>query len=270
MVGGGIAALSAAAFLIRDAGVPGEAIRILEDQPRAGGALDGSGDPALGFLTRGGRMFERNFVNTFDLMRAVGSADDPAVSVTEDILAFNDAVRAASNCRLIAKGRKAEMEHLGLAAADIVALNRLLLTPERRQGDRTIGSWFDRDFFETNFWIMWSTMFSFQPWHSLIEMRRYMRRFIHLLPGLTRIAGVLRTRYNQYDSLIAPLEAWLAARGVRVETGAVVADVTMAKDGGARWIEALVMADAAVVRVLDGAQPKKLVVVPDRIVNVVL
>ncbi|MCC0066951.1 MAG: leucine--tRNA ligase [Rhodovulum sp.] len=35
-------------------------------------------------------------------------------------------------------------------------------------------------------------------------------------------------------------------------------------------IESLVLADAAVVRLLDGAQPKKLVVVPDRIVNVVL
>lgn len=243
MVGGGISGLAAAAFLIRDAGVPGHRIRILDDQPRPGGALDGSGDTVQGFLTRGGRMFERNFVNTFDLFDAIPSADDPAVSVTQDIMAFNAEVRAGSKCRLLAKGAKADMDHLGLGAGDIVALNRLLLTPERLLEGRSIGSWFDRAFFETNFWIMWSTMFSFQPWHALAEMRRYMRRFIHLFPGLTRIAGILRTRYNQYDSLIAPLEHWLEARGVRFERGDCVTDLAIAGDGAARWVEGIGLAD---------------------------
>ncbi|MEY8842764.1 oleate hydratase, partial [Cribrihabitans sp. XS_ASV171] len=48
---------------------------------------------------------------------------------------------------------------------------------------------------------------------------------LHLLPGLTRIRGVLRTRYNQYDSLIAPLTDWLTRHGVRIETGTTVTSV---------------------------------------------
>lgn len=239
MVGGGIAALAAAFHLIRDARVPGDHIRIFDDQPRPGGALDGSGEEIWGYLTRGGRMFEPNFVNTFDLFDHIPCPDDPETSVTQDIMAFNREIRAASNCRLIAEGKKAEMERLGLSAADIVALNRLLLTPEIRLAGRTIGSWFERDFFDSNFWIMWSSMFSFQPWHSVAEMRRYMQRFMHLFPGLNRITGVLRTRYNQYDSLIAPLVTWLTGHGVRIDVATEVTGLDISGDDTGRNVRAI-------------------------------
>lgn len=48
-VDGGIGPLAAAAFMIRDAGIPGENIFILEAAPNLGGSLDGAGDPNLGF-----------------------------------------------------------------------------------------------------------------------------------------------------------------------------------------------------------------------------
>lgn len=248
LIGGGIAALAAATYLIRDAGVPGEAIRIFDNAPQPGGALDGSGEATWGYLTRGGRMFEPYFRNTFDLLSQIPAPDDPASSVTEDIKRFNAEVRAASNCRLIAKGQKADMEHLGLSPGDIVALNRLLLTGERMLGARTIGSCFDRAFFDSNFWIMWSTMFSFQPWHSAVEMRRYLRRFIHLFPGFTRIKGILRTRYNQYDSLIAPIAAWLGERGVRLDPGRTVTGVEIA-EGARRDVTAITLDDGQEISV---------------------
>lgn len=245
MIGGGIAALAAATHLIRDAGVAAETIRILDDRPRPGGALDGTGDAQWGFLTRGGRMFEPNFVNTLDLLSQIPAPDDPAISVTADILAFNDQVRAASSCRLIAGGRRAEMDHLGLSAADVLALNRLILMPERALGAGTIGACFERPFFDSNFWIMWSTMFSFQPWHSAVEMRRYLRRFMHLFPGFTRIKGILRTRYNQYDSVIAPLIDWLGARGVRFDSGATVAGIEIEGDESHRDVTGIALADGS-------------------------
>ena len=46
LVGGGIGSLAAAAFMIRDGGMPGENISILEAAPLMGGSLDGAGDPA--------------------------------------------------------------------------------------------------------------------------------------------------------------------------------------------------------------------------------
>ena len=47
------------------------------------------------------------------------------------------------------------------------------------------------------------------------------------------------------------------------------ADVTVARDAGATDIEAAVLALDAVKRALDGKAPKKVIVVPQRIVNVV-
>lgn len=240
MVGGGIAALSAAVLLIRDGGVPGDRITILEHRDTAGGSLDGSRQAEAGYLTRGGRMFEPNFVCTLDLLSAIPAPDDPAISVRDDIIAFNRMVPGRAECRLVRNGHRAEDRYqLGLGAEEIVALNRLLLIPEGRLGTRTITDWFAPAFFGTNFWVMWSTMFSFQPWHSVAEMRRYMRRFLHLFPGLARIEGILRTRYNQYDSIVAPILHWLSAQGVDLRTGASVADVTITGTADARRVTQL-------------------------------
>ena len=95
---------------------------------------------------------------------------------------------------------------------------------------------------------MWSTMFSFQPWHALTEMRRYLRRFIHLFPGFTRVAGILRTRYNQYDSLIAPIVKWLRDRDVRIAIGTQVTDVTIDGTRQDRRVTSIVLADESGVR----------------------
>jgi oleate hydratase len=240
MVGGGIAALAAAVLLVRDGGVPGDRIVIFEYADKAGGSLDGAGNDPAGFLTRGGRMFEPNFVCTLDLLGTVPDPDNPAQTVRDDILAFNQMVPGWADCRLVRNGRKAEDRlRLGLGAGGIVELNGLLLASEPTLEGRTIESWFSPAFFDSNFWIMWSTMFSFQRWHSLAEMRRYMWRFLHLFPGLTRIAGILRTRYNQYESVIAPMSDWLQARGVEFRTGCHVSDVTIVGDVAGRRVTEL-------------------------------
>ena len=58
LVGGGIASLAAAVYLIRDGDVPGSHIRILEEAA-LGGSLDAGGTPEQGYSMRGTRMFGR-------------------------------------------------------------------------------------------------------------------------------------------------------------------------------------------------------------------
>lgn len=62
LVGGGIASLAAAAFLIRDGDVPGHTITILEESPRIGGSLDTAGNDDDGYVMRGGRMIESKYL----------------------------------------------------------------------------------------------------------------------------------------------------------------------------------------------------------------
>ncbi|MHA6265389.1 oleate hydratase [Aliiroseovarius sp. CAU 1755] len=250
IIGGGIAGLATAVFLVRDAGVEGGAIQIYEQLDVAGGSLDGAGNSDDGYLIRGGRMFEEHFACTFDLLDSIPSADDPNISVSEDIMAFNRMVPGSSNCRLVRDGKPAEDRYdLTLSARDIVDINRLILHSESGLGPQRIDEWFKPSFFDSNFWMMWSTMFSFQPWHALVEMRRYLRRFIHLFPGFSRIAGILRTRYNQYDTLIAPIMIWLRDRGVKITTGAQVTDVTIEGSRQDRCVTGFALADGRTVAV---------------------
>ena len=56
LVGGGIASLASAAYLIRDGGIAGKHIVILEATDVIGGSLDGDGSPQHSYVIRGGRM----------------------------------------------------------------------------------------------------------------------------------------------------------------------------------------------------------------------
>ena len=88
------------------------------------------------------------------------------------------------------------------------------------------------EFFETKFWYMWATTFAFQPWHSAVEFRRYLHRFMKEFSRIETLAGVKRTIYNQYDSLVRPLVAWLEKQGVQFITDCTVTDFDLATTEG--------------------------------------
>jgi len=71
LVGGGIAALTAAAFMVRGGDIPGRDITILEERDRVGGSLDRSGSPEQGYIPRGGRMFERKYLRAYALFDSI-------------------------------------------------------------------------------------------------------------------------------------------------------------------------------------------------------
>uniref|UniRef100_UPI003AF7F54A oleate hydratase n=1 Tax=Thiolapillus sp. TaxID=2017437 RepID=UPI003AF7F54A len=50
LVGSGIASLASAVYLVKDAGVEGNRIHVMEQRDIAGGALDGSGEESEGYL----------------------------------------------------------------------------------------------------------------------------------------------------------------------------------------------------------------------------
>jgi oleate hydratase len=79
---------------------------------------------------------------------------------------------------------------------------------------------------------MWSTTFAFQPWHSAVEFRRYLHRFMLEFSRIETLAGVKRTIYNQYDSMVLPLQTWLKAQGVRMVSDCKVTDLDNNTENG--------------------------------------
>lgn len=236
MVGGGLATLAAAAYLIRDCGFPGEQITVYEGMNILGGSNDGIGTPEKGFVCRGGRMLnEETYENFWELFRSIPSLEQPERSVTEEILNFDHAHPTHAKARLVDKdGHILDVESMGFEQADRMALLKLLMTDEKKLDDMTIEQWFadTPHMFETNFWHMWQTTFAFQRWSSLFEFRRYMNRMIFEFSRIETLEGVTRTPYNQYDSVIRPLEAYLRSYGVRFVESCTVEDIDFEDGAG--------------------------------------
>ena len=84
LIGGGIASLASAAYLIKDGGVPGRNICIYEETGVVGGSLDGEGSPEHNYVIRGGRMFtEEAYTCMFDLLSFIPSLTAPGKSVKD-------------------------------------------------------------------------------------------------------------------------------------------------------------------------------------------
>jgi oleate hydratase len=234
-VGGGIGSLSAAAFLIRDGGWKGEDITILEELQLNGGSCDGIGRPDGAYVIRGGRMMNLpTYECTWALFDGIPSLTAPGQSVYREILDFNARIKTNAKARLVTRDRqKVDVEDMGFSHRDRMELLALTRADEDRMGSSRISDWFSPEFFKTNFWYMWQTTFAFQTWHSAAELKRYMNRFMHEFPRIQTLAGVARTPYNQYDSLVKPLEAWLKDRGVRTEFGCKVTDLDLVQEQGA-------------------------------------
>ncbi|WP_457744353.1 oleate hydratase [Sulfurimonas sp.] len=225
LVGSGIAALASAVYLEKDTEILGKNIYILEKDKVVGGACDGSGNEEDGYLVRGGRMHEAHYECYWDLLSNIPSLEDENISVKDETFAFSQKYVSNAKARLLKDAKKMDLSSYGLSFAQQARLTELTFIPEILLNDKRIEDWFDQDFFDTNYWYIWSTMFAFQKWSSVAEMRRYMKRFIHLVDGLYRIGGIIRTKYNQYDSVIRPLRRYLEARGVHFEMGKEVVDI---------------------------------------------
>lgn len=247
IIGGGIAGLAAAVFAIRDGQVSGENIHIYEegrdeDAQRGanvlGGCLDSTVVANKGLVMRGGRMFEEAYRCTYDLLSEIPSLDDPNMSARDDIFKFTKEASWNSTARLVnRKGQILNVVSMGFDWGDRFALCRLLLANEKNLDNKTISDVLPEHFFKSNFWIMWCTMFSFQPWHSATEMRRYLLRFIHLFGQIADLSCVYHTRYNQYHSMVLPILKWLEQHGVNFRKGESIIDLDIqADESGARVI----------------------------------
>ncbi|MCI5839262.1 MAG: oleate hydratase [Peptoniphilaceae bacterium] len=204
----------------------GKNIHIYEELPLAGGSLDGEEKPLRGFVVRGGREMEDHFECMWDMYRSIPSLEIEGASYLDEYYWLDKEDPNSSNCRLIHnRGERTEDDGkftLGNNQKEIVDL---LMIPEDKLKDKTIADVFSQDFFKSNFWYYWSTMFAFETWHSAVEMRRYLARFVHHIDGLADFSALKFNKYNQYDSMVKPLLAYLKDNGVDFIYNTVVTDI---------------------------------------------
>ena len=227
LIGSGLASLSAAAFLIRDGQMPGDHIHILEEASLPGGACDGLNIPELGFVIRGGREMENHYECLWDLYRSIPSLEVENASVLDEFYWLNkDDPNFSKNRATLKQGDSANTgNRFDLSDEAALELMRLFFTPDEDLYDKTIDDVLDEEFYKSNFWLYWQTMFAFEKWHSALEMKLYLQRFLHHIGGLPDLSALKFTKYNQYESLILPLVAYLKENGVQFHYGVKVTNV---------------------------------------------
>ena len=227
LIGSGLAALSAACFMVRDGQMKGEHIHVLEKDPIPGGACDGYKYQDIGYVMRGGREMDNHFECMWDLFRSIPSIEDENVTVLDEYYWLNKHDPNYSLCRATVNcGEDAHTDgKFGLSDKGAMEILKLFMTPDEQLYDKKITDFFDDEVLNTNFWLYWRTMFAFENWHSALEMKRYLQRYIHHIGGLPDFTALRFTRYNQYESMILPMVKYLESYGVQFHYGVKVTNV---------------------------------------------
>ena len=250
IVGTGLAALTAACYLVRDGQMSGRNIHIYEKDPIPGGACDGWEYPGLGYVMRGGREMDNHFEVMWDLLGSIPSIEKEGVTVLDEYYWLNKRDPNFSLCRAtVDRGQDAHTDgKFGLSDKAAMEIMRLFFTPDEELYDKKITEYFDEEVLDSNFWLYWRTMFAFENWHSALEMKLYIKRFIHHVGGLPDFSALRFTRYNQYESMILPMISYLEKHEVVFHYDTTVTDVEFDCSNGRK--------QATRIEILEGEERK--------------
>ena len=248
IIGSGLAALSAACFLVRDGQMSGKRVHILEKEQIAGGACDGYKYEGLGYVMRGGREMDNHFECMWDLFRSIPSIETEGVSVLDEYYWLNKKDPNYSLCRAtVNRGEDAHTDgKFSISDKGCMEIMKLFFTPDEDLYDKRITDVFDDEVLNSNFWLYWRTMFAFENWHSALEMKLYIKRYIHHIGGLPDFTALRFTKYNQYESMILPMIKYLESYNVEFHYGVKVTNVEFSiTDGKKQATRIDVIADGA-------------------------
>ncbi len=227
IVGSGLAALTAACYLVRDGQMKGEHVHILEKDPIAGGACDGYQYEGLGYVMRGGREMDNHFEVMWDLFHSIPSIETPDISVLDEYYWLNKKDPNYSLMRAtVNKGEDAHTDgKFNISDKGAMEIMKLFFTSDEELYNKKITDFFSDEVLNSNFWLYWRTMFAFENWHSALEMKLYIQRFIHHVGGLPDFSALRFTRYNQYESMILPMIKYLESFNVQFHFNTKVENV---------------------------------------------
>lgn len=231
IVGGGIAGLASAVFLIDDGYMPGNNVTIFEKLPDVGGSMDATKNKQ-GYVCRGERELEPYMECLWYLCNKIPSLDTPGRTIMEETVDVNKAHKIYSNARVLYhQGQIYEqIKDFGMSKELTAKMLEMMKAPEESIEDVTIDEFFGdtaQELYHSSMWICFHSMLAFKHYHSLIEMKRYMVRFIQHLPGIEYLKGQIETKHNEYDSIIKPIKKWLLDKGVTIITDCSVYDLEM-------------------------------------------
>jgi oleate hydratase len=163
IVGGGIASLAAAVFLINDAKLPPSHVHIFDLHLLPGGGIGVSGDPSTGYVLSEGQQLSFQDSCIEKLLSLVPTGPHTEGTLWSEIQSLHHKQKHHEHPvnHLFVEGERGPIplkaKGLGLDIRGRLELVRVMLESEEVLGDKTIADVFHPDFFSTKFWMTWST-----------------------------------------------------------------------------------------------------------------
>jgi oleate hydratase len=165
LIGSGIASLAAAVHLIREAGLPGCNIHILDRHAKTGGGITSSGDSNKGYILYPGSLpyfHDESIENLLSLVPSARGLNKSLWNTIRDLELSEDSLpgRTAQTRFLRNKEGKCERSdatHLSIGPYNRLQLMKVLVENENILGSHRIQDFFREEFFGTDFWVLWST-----------------------------------------------------------------------------------------------------------------
>jgi myosin-crossreactive antigen len=149
-------------------------------------------------------------------------------TVLDEFRIVNDADKNWTNARLLEKqGQIKDFSTMGLSKLQQIELMKLLLARKEDLDNVTVEEWFSEGFLNSNFYMFWRTMFSFQNWHSALDMKLYAHGLRYLMDGLSDMTSRVFPKYNQCDSFVRPLMTCWKGQGVNIKYETIVTDLEL-------------------------------------------
>lgn len=226
-----IAGLSVAVYLIQEWKINWKQITIFDKAKRMWWALDAKDyEKRDGYVMRWIRVFEETaYTCCVDLMKRIPALNHHHKTIMDTYKKFNKKNDVYFESRLIKNKEIVDAKHFKLSIKDRLKLFKLLVTPESKLDNKKIEDYFSTQFFQSNFWFEFCTVFAFEPWHSLIECKRYILRSIHACQYFDTLEPLQITPLNQYESMILPIVEWLKEEWVKFESNSKVTNMEIIK-----------------------------------------
>jgi oleate hydratase len=247
-------------------------VTIFESGDHLGGAMealtvdvppssDYPGRPKEAYVLPATRLLDEHYACALGLLKNFPCVSDTSKTIAQDIINFNrdspydDKARILNSARKVVNGPSMGLSvEDGLAAIDLVYVKDEAFCDGRAIDDPEFG--FSKQFFESQFFLSWTTMMGPLRKHTAIEFKRYFQRFLDVAPYADTMAKVWRTRLNQDHGIAHPIMAWLRGEGVDADgsmlaksvtfrANTVVKAVNFAPDGGGIRAESISFAPAA-------------------------
>ncbi len=137
LIGSGLAALTAACYLVRDGQMQGKHIHVFEKDPLPGGACDGY-KYDIGYVMRGGREMDNHFEVMWDLLHSIPSLETEGASVLDEYYWLNKEDPNKSLCRAtVNRGQDAHTDgKFAISDKGAMEIMKLFFTPDEQLQDQ--------------------------------------------------------------------------------------------------------------------------------------